>query len=203
MLKRYPIIIILFFSTFISCSEKKIKRDPLTATHYIFFETTAGNFKAELYGFSQVKTTKNFVKYAEKNFYEGLIFHRVIKSFMIQGGGFDVNMKQKVADKPIKLEVSSHVKHNKYVLSMARTGNPDSATTQFFIMTNKKTHLDSNSMLNKPNGYAAFGKIVEGTKIIDKIASVKVGNKNGHPNVPVKPISILKTKVVSLIKKGE
>ena len=145
--------------------------------------------KGEVYPDLAPETVENFVSLCDANFYEGLIFHRVIPGFMIQGGGFDVDMNQKEAES-IKGEFDSNgftnpLKHDKGVLSMARTQVKDSASSQFFIMHEKSPHLDGE--------YAAFGKITEGLEIIDKIANVETGvYQNMMADVPVEP-QVIKT----------
>ena len=144
--------------------------------------------KGELYPNLAPVTVKNFIKLAKDNFYDGLIFHRVIKGFMIQGGGYDTNMIPKETDS-IKGEFKSNgfeneLKHTKGVISMARTEVPDSASSQFFIMHEDAPHLDGN--------YAAFGRIIEGLDIIDEIATAETGvyAEYGIGDVPVEQIVI-------------
>ena len=145
--------------------------------------------KGEVYPDLAPETVKNFVALCDANFYEGLIFHRVIPGFMIQGGGFDVDMNQKEAQS-IKGEFDSNgftnpLEHDRGVLSMARTQVKDSASSQFFIMHEKSPHLDGE--------YAAFGKITEGLEVIDKIANVETGVfQNVMADVPVEP-QVIKT----------
>ena len=126
--------------------------------------------------------------------YNGTIFHRVIDGFMIQGGGFTADMQQKPTKAPIPLEAKNGLKNDTYTIAMARTGDPNSATSQFFI------NVKNNGMLNAPNpdghGYAVFGKVVEGTAVVDKIKAVATGNKGPHQNVPTTPITINSATVV-------
>lgn len=147
-----------------------------------------GVMKGELYPNLAPVTVKNFIKLAKDNFYDGLIFHRVIKGFMIQGGGYDTNMIPRETES-IKGEFAANgfeneLKHTKGVISMARTEVPDSASSQFFIMHEDAPHLDGN--------YAAFGRIIEGFDIIDEIATAETGvyAEYGIPNVPVEQIVI-------------
>jgi len=123
------------------------------------------------------------------------VFHRVIDGFMIQGGGFTADLKQKPTRAPIPLEASNGLKNDKYTIAMARTGNPDSATSQFFI------NVKNNDSLNAPSpdgyGYTVFGKVVSGTDVVDKIRAVQTGNKGGMQNVPVEPITIQSATVVA------
>ena len=152
-----------------------------------------GEITAELYPEKAPVTVKNFLDLVEEGFFSGLIFHRVIKGFMIQGGGFDTEFKQKKAAS-IKGEfiangfMSNDIRHTAGVLSMARTSDPNSASSQFFIMHKNAPHLDAQ--------YAAFGKVVEGLDIVDKIANVKTGSVGWYDDVPQIPVVIEKVEVV-------
>ena len=152
-------------------------------------ETSMGDIVIELDQARAPLTTENFIKYVENGHYNGTVFHRVIDGFMIQGGGFDEKMDQKnTAYKPIHNEAANGLKNNKYTVAMARTGDPHSATAQFFI------NVKNNSFLDYPGqdgwGYAVFGKVVEGQDVVDKIAKVQTGNKGGHQDVPTENIVI-------------
>ena len=142
------------------------------------------------------KTAANFEKYVRDGFYDGTIFHRVIDGFMIQGGGFDADMKQKDTRDTIENEANNGLKNDQYTVAMARTMQPHSASAQFFI------NVKDNDFLNhtKPDlhgwGYAVFGKVVEGTDVVDEIKKVKTGNKAGHQDVPVDTVVINKAEVV-------
>ncbi len=161
----------------------------MKATHKVRFETTKGPFVLELYGDDMPVTVENFVKHVEAGYYSGLIFHRVIKDFVIQGGGMMKSMfeKQPMSD-PIKLEINPDIKHKKYVISMARTSDPNSATSQFFICTGDVPSLDNN--------YAAFGKVVEGTDVIDAIEKVETHSVRHYDDVPVEKIVIEKAELL-------
>jgi peptidyl-prolyl cis-trans isomerase B (cyclophilin B) len=141
-------------------------------------------------------TVKNFLDYVNSNFYSNTIFHRVIGNFMIQGGGFEPGMMQKKVNAPIKNEAANGLKNDKYTIAMARTGDPHSATAQFFINTG-----ENNSFLNYPGqdgwGYCVFGKVVEGMDIVDAISRVKTGNKAGFADVPLTDVIITKTEVIN------
>ncbi|MGE8376544.1 MAG: peptidylprolyl isomerase, partial [Diaphorobacter nitroreducens] len=119
---------------------------------------------------------------------DGTVFHRVIDGFMVQGGGFTADMQQKPTKAPIPLEAANGLKNDKYTIAMARTANPNSATSQFFI------NVANNAMLNAPqpdgHGYAVFGKVVSGTEVVDKIKAVATGNRGMHQNVPTTPVVI-------------
>lgn len=134
------------------------------------FKTTMGNFVVELDDVKAPKTTANFLNYVKSGFYNGTIFHRVIDGFMIQGGGFTPDLVQKPTDAPVVSEAQNGLKNNKYTIAMARTSDPDSATSQFFINVNDNVALDyPNSM---GNGYTVFGKVVSGSQTIDAIRKV-------------------------------
>lgn len=142
------------------------------------------------------KTAANFEQYVRDGFYDGTIFHRVINGFMIQGGGFDADMQQKQTREPIENEANNGLKNDQYTVAMARTMQPHSASAQFFI------NVKNNDFLNhsKPDangwGYAVFGKVVEGTEVVDEIKGVKTGNKAGHQDVPVDTVVINKAETV-------
>ena len=140
-------------------------------------------------------TVANFLQYVESGFYDGLIFHRVIKDFMLQGGGFDTKMKQKATEAEIKNEADNGLSNDKYTIAMARTAIPDSASSQFFINANNNDFL--NHTLPTPSGwgYCVFGKVTEGMDVIDKIEAVKTSSAAGHQDVPVEPVIIEKATV--------
>lgn len=152
-----------------------------------------GEIIAELYPEKAPATVENFVSLVKSGFYTGLIFHRVINGFMIQGGGFDASFDQKSA-KAIRGEfiangfMSNDIKHTRGVLSMARTMDPNSASSQFFIMHRDAPHLDTQ--------YAAFGKVVEGLDVVDKIANVKTGRHGWYDDVPEIPVVIESAEIV-------
>ena len=152
-----------------------------------------GTMTAELYPDKAPNTVKNFLSLIEKDFFSGMIFHRVIRGFMIQGGGFDEGFQQKRAD-AIKGEfiangfMQNDLRHTRGVLSMARTSDPNSASSQFFIMHKDSPHLDAQ--------YAGFGKVIEGLEVIDLIAGVKTGRMGWYDDVPKTPVVIEKIEVV-------
>ena len=165
-----------------------------TATQ-VRFQTTLGNFVVELYPAKVPKTVQNFVQYAQDKHFDGTIFHRVIDGFMVQGGGFTADMAQKPTRAPIPLEIDRSLKNERGTIAMARTGNPNSATAQFFI------NLVDNANLNAPQpdgyGYAVFGKVVSGMETIDAIRSVATRNQNSFQNVPSNPITITTATVLT------
>jgi cyclophilin family peptidyl-prolyl cis-trans isomerase len=158
-------------------------------------ETTMGDIVIELDEKAAPVTVKNFLTYVEESFFDGTIFHRVIPNFMIQGGGFTPDMVQKKTHPPIINEANNGLKNNRGTIAMARTPQPDSATSQFFI--NHKDNPNLNYVDARNPGYAVFGKVVEGMETVDKIASVKTTQKGPHANVPVEPVAIKSAKVVS------
>lgn len=142
-------------------------------------------------------TVANFLSYVEKGFYDGVIFHRVINDFMIQGGGFDVNMKQKATDATIKNEANNGLSNDKYTIAMARTMVPDSASAQFFINVKDNSFLNFTAPTTQGWGYCVFGKVVEGMDVVDQIKAVKTTSRGGHQDVPVEPVIIEKAVVVA------
>ncbi len=166
---------------------------------FVHIKTSMGDIVAELDPVKAPISAANFVKYADQNFYDGTIFHRVIPGFMVQGGGMTAEMKEKTTGAPITNEWKNGLKNLRGTLAMARKGagpdSPNSATSQFFINTK------DNSFLDQPQGdgaaYAVFGKVVKGMEVIDAIEKVKTGNKSPHANVPLTPVMIEKVKVVT------
>jgi peptidyl-prolyl cis-trans isomerase A (cyclophilin A) len=155
----------------------------------IVFETTMGNFEVELNQEKSPITVKNFLSYVNEGYYDGLIFHRVMDGFMIQGGGFTQDMSEKKTKSPIKNEADNGLKNLKYTLAMARTGEVDSATSQFFINTADNAFLDHGF---RDFGYAVFGKVVSGQDVIDKIGKVKTHSVGYFDDVPITPVIINK-----------
>jgi peptidyl-prolyl cis-trans isomerase A (cyclophilin A) len=154
----------------------------------VLVKTSMGSFKIELFEKEAPVTVKNFLNYVDKKFYDGTIFHRVMPGFVIQGGGFDKNMVQKSTLPAITNEAKNGLKNLRGTLSMARTNEINSATSQFFVNLKNNAALDHVS--DAQYGYAVFGKVVQGMDVIDKIAGVATGNKGPHQNVPVKPVII-------------
>ena len=158
--------------------------------------TNFGEIVLELDAEKAPLTVENFLNYVKKGFYDGLIFHRVINGFMIQGGGFDEKMKQKSSDAPIKNEADNGLSNDKYTIAMARTSIPDSATAQFFINVADNDFLNHTAPTSSGWGYCVFGKVVEGTDVVDKIKSVDTTSRAGHQDVPVEAVVIQKAEVV-------
>ena len=153
----------------------------------IRFETSLGDFTIELLEKEAPVTVENFLQYVDSSFFDGTIFHRVIPGFVIQGGGFAEDMTQKRTNAPIKNEADNGLKNLRGTLSMARTNDINSATSQFFVNLKDNDFLD-NSRGNF--GYAVFAKVTEGMDVIDKIAAVKTGRKRGHDDVPVDAVTV-------------
>lgn len=160
----------------------------------VLMETSMGNIKIQLDPQKAPISVKNFLDYVKSGFYGGTVFHRVIPGFMIQGGGFTAEMNQKATKAPIKNEGGNGLKNDRGTIAMARTGNPDSATAQFFI------NVVNNDSLNRPSpdgfGYAVFGKVTEGMNVVDKIAQVPTGYKMGMGDVPETAVVIKSMKVL-------
>ncbi|MEO3691418.1 peptidylprolyl isomerase [Roseateles paludis] len=151
--------------------------------------TNLGVIKIELDAAKAPKTVENFLAYVRKGHYDGTIFHRVIKRFMIQGGGFDASMNQKPTDAAVENESANGLQNLKYTLAMARTNAPHSATAQFFINAADNAFLDRASSQDGW-GYAVFGKVVEGTAVVDEIEKVRTSNAGFHRDVPVDAVVI-------------
>lgn len=151
-----------------------------------------GDFTAEIYEDKAPKTAQNFLQYVNDGFYENTIFHRVIPGFVIQGGGFGPGMSQKPTRPPVKLEIDANLKHQDGCLSMARTMDPNSGTSQFFVCDGPQPALDPKG---KGDGYAVFGKVVEGQDVVRKIARVETTRKGQHDDVPKKDVMIKSAKV--------
>jgi len=158
----------------------------------VVLETSKGNIEVELNEAKAPISTKNFLDYVDSHFYDGLIFHRVIDNFMIQGGGFTPDMAQKNGKAPIENEAGNGLANDKYTIAMARTSVVNSATSQFFINTKDNTFLNHKDNTPQGFGYAVFGKVVKGMEIVDAIGKVKTGTKNGFNDVPTEAVTITK-----------
>ncbi len=160
----------------------------------VALKTTMGDIVLELYPEKAPKSVANFLDYVKSGHYNGTIFHRVINNFMIQGGGFDKDMKQKPTNPPIENEAKNGLKNDTYTVAMARTSAPHSASAQFFI------NVKNNGFLDYPGqdgwGYAVFGKVVKGTDIVDRIKAVETTSSGMYSNVPAKPVVIESVSVV-------
>ena len=162
----------------------------------VVMETSLGNVKIELDQTKAPISVKNFLSYVDDKFYDGTIFHRVISNFMIQGGGFTADMQQKPTKAQIKNEAGNGLRNKRGTLAMARTMVVDSATSQFFINVVDSDFLDYRDNSPQGFGYAVFGKVIEGMEVVDKIKSVKTGNKMGFQDVPEESVFIKSIKRV-------
>ncbi|AIF99326.1 peptidylprolyl isomerase [Alteromonas australica] len=158
----------------------------------VTFKTNFGDITLELFEDKAPKTVENFLSYVKDGFYDNTIFHRVIEGFMIQGGGFTVDMDQKDTKDTIENEANNGVANEKGTIAMARTNDPHSATAQFFINVNNNDFLNHTSESVNGWGYCAFGKVTEGMDVVEKIKSVKTGSHGYHQDVPVEPVIIEK-----------
>jgi peptidyl-prolyl cis-trans isomerase B (cyclophilin B) len=158
-------------------------------TKTVEMQTSAGTLRIELDDERAPASVANFLAYVNAGHYDGTVFHRVIRNFMIQGGGFEPGMKQKRTQPPIANEAKNGLKNKHYTLAMARTSDPHSATAQFFINTSDNAFLD-NDRAGDGWGYAVFGRVVEGTEVVDAIEAVKTGNRGGHGDVPLDDVRI-------------
>lgn len=156
----------------------------------ITLHTSLGDICIELDFEKAPVTADNFKQYAVEGFYNGTIFHRVIDGFMIQGGGFDSNMEQKQTRAPITNEADNGLSNDTYTIAMARTMDPDSASSQFFINVNNNENLNHTARTAQGWGYCVFGKVVAGTDVVDQIKGVNTGTHGHHQNVPIEPVVI-------------
>jgi len=172
-----------------------INLSAFAANPTVEMKTNQGTLVIELYADKAPKSAANFLQYVKDGFYNGTVFHRVIDGFMIQGGGFTPDMQQKATRAPIENEARNGLKNGAGTLAMARTGDPHSATAQFFI------NLVDNAPLDYPSrdgwGYAVFGKVTQGMDVVQKIAKVKTGNAGMHQNVPTTPVVIESVKLLT------
>ncbi|AJE03854.1 peptidylprolyl isomerase [Geobacter pickeringii] len=162
----------------------------------VLVETSMGTITIELFKEKAPISVRNFLSYVKDGYYDGLIFHRVIKGFMVQGGGLDESMQPKKTKFAIKNEAANGLKNTRGTLAMARTAVVDSATSQFFINLVDNAFLDYKGKTPDLFGYAVFGQVVEGMDVVDAIAQVKTGNRAGHSDVPAESVFITSAKVV-------
>ena len=159
-------------------------------TRTVRMDTSAGSFTIELDDEKAPLSVANFLNYVKQGHYDGTVFHRVIKGFMVQGGGFEPGMKQKPTGSPIRNEANNGLKNKRYTLAMARTSDPHSASAQFFVNTVDNDFLDFRAENAQGWGYAVFGRVVEGTEVVDAIERVKTGRKGFHDDVPLEDVRI-------------
>ncbi len=161
-------------------------------TKTVELQTTAGVIRIELDEAKAPATVANFLDYVKCGHYDGTVFHRVIKGFMIQGGGFEAGMKQKPTKEPVTNEANNGLKNDRYTIAMARTSDPHSASAQFFINGTDNDFLNFKSESPSGWGYAVFGKVVAGTEVIDQLEKFKNGHKGFHDDVPLEDVVITK-----------
>jgi peptidyl-prolyl cis-trans isomerase B (cyclophilin B) len=156
----------------------------------VVLDTSRGKIVIELYADKAPQTVKNFLSYVDAKFYDGAVFHRVIPKFMIQGGGFTVDMKPKPTQAPIKNEADKGLKNDRGTIAMARTGDPHSATSQFFINSVNNNSLNFKSKTQQGWGYAVFGKVVEGMDAVEAISAVSTTTRGPFRDIPAEPVVI-------------
>ena len=161
----------------------------------VIIQTNYGDIKIELNEEKAPESVKNFLHYAESGFYDGTIFHRVIENFMVQGGGFDADMNRKMVGDPIQCESQNGLSNKTGTVAMARTMDPHSATSQFFINVKDNDFLDFSAETQQGWGYAVFGEVVDGMTVVNQIRSVETGFASGMQDVPVEPVEIIKVTV--------
>ena len=159
--------------------------------------TNHGIITLELDAERAPETVKNFLAYAESGFYDNTVFHRVIDGFMIQGGGFEPGMRQKETSAPVKNEADNGLKNDKYTIAMARTSDPHSATAQFFINVKNNDFLNHSAPTPQGWGYCVFGRVVDGTDVVDKIKGVNTGASGFHQDVPKEDVIIERAEVTA------
>ena len=168
----------------------------LAADAAVRLETSMGDIVVRLDARKAPETTANFIRYVKAGHYDGLIFHRVIKGFMIQGGGMDASMQEKATEAPIRNEANNGLQNRKYTIAMARTSDPHSASAQFFINTADNAFLNYKSQTPQGWGYAVFGKVIKGQDVVDKIEAVRTGRRGYHEDVPREAVIIKKATVI-------
>lgn len=197
MLSRFVFGIVVFaFLCLGIIAADPVKAGSVNENPIVVMETTKGNIKIELFEKKAPISVENFLSYVSEGFYDDLIFHRVMRNFMIQGGGFDSKMIKKKPKAPIKNEAANGLKNERGTIAMARTNVIDSATAQFFINVVDNKTLNHKGQTSKGFGYAVFGKVIEGMDVVDNIVRVKFGNYKMYRNVPKDPIIIKSVKLV-------
>jgi peptidyl-prolyl cis-trans isomerase B (cyclophilin B) len=163
---------------------------PTDDTPVVVIETDKGDIVVELYATKAPKTVENFLTYVDEDFYGGTIFHRVMQGFMIQGGGMTAQMQPKDTHAPVRNEADNGLKNERGTIAMARTDQPHSATSQFFINHRDNPGLDHTAETPKGWGYCVFGRVIDGMDVVDAIAAVPTTSRAGHKDVPVEPVTI-------------
>ena len=193
MRKLFVVAAVLILSSGVSLAADAAKKG---GKPVVLLETSMGNIKIELYPDKAPITVKNFLAYVNEGHYDGLVFHRVIRNFMVQGGGFTPDMKEKRPGRqPIKNEAGNGLRNDRGTVAMARTGVVDSATAQFFINVVNNDFLNHKNETPQGFGYAVFGKVTEGMDVVDKIRNVPTGNVKMFQDVPKEPVTIRKASV--------
>ena len=190
-MKTIIVSILVIFSTGIFLGGSAIAAD---SNPKVVLDTSKGKIVLELYADKAPETVKNFLNYVDAKYYDGTIFHRVIPNFMIQGGGFTNDMKRKSPQAPIKNEADKGLKNDRGTIAMARTGDPHSATAQFYINSKSNNFLNYKSKTQQGWGYTAFGKVIEGMKTVDAISAVKTKTLGAFRDVPAEPVVIKSAK---------
>jgi len=188
LLAMAPLAVVLAFTSEVRAEKKPVK---------VKLATTMGDIVLELYPDKAPATVDNFVQYVKSGHYDGTIFHRVIDGFMIQGGGLDAKMNEKRTRAPIQNEADNGLKNEAYTIAMARTSDPHSASSQFFINVANNPRLNFTAKSPAGWGYAVFGKVVEGKDVVDKIKALPTTTKGIYQNVPQTPVTITKATVIS------
>lgn len=192
---RLLVLLVFVFLTLPSCSgatNPEPKGGPV-----VILSTSMGDIKIALYEKEAPETVKNFLSYVNDKFYDGTIFHRVIPGFMVQGGGLTQDMQQKSTKPPIKNEAANGLKNEVGSVAMARTGDPHSATAQFFINVKNNDFLDFKEESVQGFGYCVFGKVIDGLNVVRQIELVKTGRKGMHSDVPLEPVVLKSASVVA------
>ena len=192
-MRNFIITLMLLLTTTFSFATENTMSDTQSK---VKFTTSLGEFVIQLNLEKAPISTKNFITYVKEGFYSGTIFHRIIPGFMAQGGGFDTDFKQKEVHTPIKNEADNGLKNTRGTLAMARTGDPDSATAQFFINYKDNGFLDHTSPTTQGWGYAVFAEVIEGLDVVDAMAKAATGNRGGHQDVPKEDIIIEKAEMM-------
>jgi len=197
-LNRFILAMLFCFLPFTAGATKPTEKGDSTVT--VRMQTNKGAIVVQLDAEKAPETTANFVEYAKSGFYDGTIFHRVIPSFMIQGGGFESGMKQKATRAPIKNEADNGLKNDLGTIAMARTSDPNSATAQFFINSKNNDFLNHTAPTAQGWGYCVFGKVVEGIEVVQEIEKVATGARGGHQDVPKEDVIIEKVTVEEAVE---
>ncbi len=192
-MRNIVLSLMLFLTTTLSFASENKMSD---TQNKVKLTTSLGEIVIQLNSEKAPNTSENFIKYVKEDFYTGTIFHRIIPGFMAQGGGFDTDFNQKPVHAPIENEADNGLKNSRGTLAMARTGDPHSATAQFFINYKDNSFLDHTAPNSQGWGYAVFAEVVEGMDIVDKMADAATGNRGGHQDVPKEDIIIEKAEMV-------